>query len=114
MSNNYCICTRCGHKEVAVEGIPCTMRTCIECAGLMEEITEEEAATLPEKSGDITLVHKGQAVIDYESCTTCGACINSCLYGMIQMTDGKPIVDPNGCFGCLACSLSCPAGAISL
>ena len=53
--------------------------------------------------------------IDPEKCTGCGACVEACVEGAIQMIDGKArLVTDAYCDGLGACLPSCPADAISI
>jgi MinD superfamily P-loop ATPase len=51
------------------------------------------------------------AVIDKESCTRCGRCLEVCRFEAIT-PDLK--VEPLNCEGCGACRVVCPAGAVEL
>jgi electron transfer flavoprotein alpha subunit len=52
-------------------------------------------------------------VVDEELCTGCGNCIDSCLYGAIELDGEKAKILPN-CNLCQACIESCPVEVISL
>lgn len=54
-------------------------------------------------------------VIDYSTCTSCGACMAKCSHGVYAAdTDNPKIVFPDGCIdGCRGCQNLCPAGSIS-
>jgi len=49
--------------------------------------------------------------VDKEKCTGCGACINSCPFGAIEMKDGVAVINDQ-CRGCGACLASCRRDAI--
>ncbi|HNS52318.1 MAG TPA: 4Fe-4S binding protein [Anaerolineae bacterium] len=51
-------------------------------------------------------------VIDIESCTGCGACMEACPTGAIYLVEGKATIDEALCRGCEACLPACPSGAI--
>src|SRR5271157_650170 len=53
------------------------------------------------------------AVIDYDKCTSCGACIKLCPYGAAY-SNGRISIDPLSCIGLGGCILRCPEHAISL
>ena len=53
--------------------------------------------------------------IDEELCNGCGACVNGCHEGALQMIDGKArIVSELYCDGLGACIGECPVGAITI
>ena len=53
--------------------------------------------------------------IDEELCNGCGACVNGCHEGALQMIDGKArIVSKLYCDGLGACIGECPVGAIAI
>lgn len=50
-----------------------------------------------------------------ESCTGCGACVEVCPHGAIEMRDRKAVVgDRELCMECGACARNCPALAIAV
>lgn len=106
MNATVCTCLRCGATEEIASDMPCSMKACMECGGPM---TDKARDTI---EADGTAVHTNQATIDYDLCTNCGECIDGCIYGQIEMVDGRPVVDPTGCSACLACALACPEEAI--
>ena len=53
--------------------------------------------------------------IDESSCIGCGACVEGCHGGALQMVDGKAkVVNEMYCDGLGACIGECPVGALSL
>ncbi len=53
------------------------------------------------------------AVVDAETCTGCGACVDSCPVEAISMDD-KAVIDADACVDCGACVDECPVEAISM
>ena len=54
------------------------------------------------------------AVVDKETCTGCGNCVETCPVTAIEMKDKKANVDPETCVDCGACVDACPVQAISM
>ena len=53
-------------------------------------------------------------IIDYSKCTTCGACVNACLRGGLEIIDNKlTFVSEDDCTWCGVCEDVCPTGAIT-
>ncbi|MCS7215937.1 MAG: 4Fe-4S binding protein [Thermodesulfovibrio sp.] len=53
--------------------------------------------------------------IDQDKCDGCGACVNACAEGAIQIVNGKAkLVNEVYCDGLGACLGSCPKGAITI
>lgn len=50
--------------------------------------------------------------VDAARCTGCGACVDVCPVGAVELADGKACVDEERCAGCEACVSVCPEGAI--
>ncbi len=61
-------------------------------------------------------IHLGRqvAVLDPETCRSCGRCAKVCAFGAIVMEQGHPKVDPAACEGCGACVQSCSAQALRM
>ena len=51
------------------------------------------------------------AVVDTDSCISCGACLDRCQAGAIEIKDHAEITD---CIGCGLCASTCPVEAIKL
>ena len=54
------------------------------------------------------------AVIDENTCASCGDCEAVCRFDAIHHTDGLYTVDPIACDGCAACVYQCPNESISM
>ena len=54
------------------------------------------------------------AVIDQETCASCGDCQAVCRFDAINYTDGLYVVDPIACDGCAACVYQCPTESITM
>lgn len=52
------------------------------------------------------------AIIDQETCESCGDCVAVCRFDAINQTDGMYNVDPIACDGCAACVYQCPTESI--
>ena len=60
-------------------------------------------------------IERAVVQIDAEKCVGCGACVDACAEGAIQMVEGKArLVSEEHCDGLGACLGPCPAGAITL
>ena len=69
------------------------------------------------RSGTLPLINSTYhlSVIDTESCTGCGICVEWCPTDAIMLNEeGVAQRDENACFGCGVCSRFCPEEAISL
>ncbi|MBN2766510.1 MAG: P-loop NTPase [Paludibacteraceae bacterium] len=55
-----------------------------------------------------------KAVIDKDSCTNCGLCIDYCRFDAIHDVDGEVLIDETACDGCKLCSRICPSESISM
>jgi ferredoxin len=69
------------------------------------------------RSGTLPLINSTYhlSVIDIESCTGCGTCVEWCPTDAIVLNEKELAQrDESACFGCGVCSRFCPEGAISL
>ena len=55
-----------------------------------------------------------RAVIDADSCTACGTCVDRCQIDAIEEKDDTMEVNPARCIGCGLCVSTCPEEAIAL
>ena len=50
-----------------------------------------------------------------DSCTGCGACLEVCPHGVLELRDRKAMIRDRGlCMECGACARNCPAHAITV
>jgi len=54
------------------------------------------------------------AVIDYNTCTNCGLCIEYCRFEAISHINGKVDISELSCDGCKLCSRICPSNSIQM
>ncbi len=54
------------------------------------------------------------AVIDQETCSSCGTCQAVCRFDAIHLAEDKLEVDPIACDGCAACVHQCPSQSITM
>ncbi|ADN37089.1 Cobyrinic acid ac-diamide synthase [Methanolacinia petrolearia DSM 11571] len=54
------------------------------------------------------------SVIDTEKCVQCGACLENCRFGAVEIKEDQYSVRPLLCEGCGVCDYVCPSGAISM
>ena len=66
----------------------------------------------------VPILYKAEyvAVLDWDKCNGCRACMHLCQFGAIgySATDKKIFIDPRRCYGCGICRTSCKHEAISL
>jgi ferredoxin len=55
-----------------------------------------------------------RAVIDEESCSGCGTCVERCPMDAITLEDDIAKLQEKRCIGCGNCTIGCPESAISL
>jgi len=65
----------------------------------------------PQKPGERRL--PGVEVHVTDSCIDCGECLEACIYGFIQIEEGKAVIDPC-CVTCGRCVDACPENAIEV
>lgn len=51
---------------------------------------------------------------DADACAGCGACVDFCQFGALDLYGGRSRVDWDACMGCGVCVDQCPQGALSL
>jgi heterodisulfide reductase subunit A len=69
-------------------------------------------------SHDIVVASGSVCVVNEKMCMGCGACVEACTYGALELQDTKQgkkvVVNPVLCKGCGLCNSKCPTGAIQL
>ncbi len=55
-----------------------------------------------------------KAMVDADTCTGCGICVDACPTQAIEMVDGLAKVKPEKCNGDGACVEACPVEAIKM
>ena len=54
------------------------------------------------------------AIVDRETCSGCGDCVDSCPVEAIEIKDEIAVVDADECTDCEACVDTCPTESISM
>ncbi len=54
------------------------------------------------------------AKVDNDTCTGCGACVDTCPSEAIEMQDSKALVVADKCVDCGVCVDECPVEAIRM
>ena len=83
----------------------CNCCTC--CCGVLRMVSEFSVPTAIASSQFV-------AVVDQDSCTGCGDCLERCQFGALALPDDLCGVDPGSCVGCGLCVSVCPSEALSL
>ncbi|MFW9889000.1 MAG: DUF362 domain-containing protein, partial [Candidatus Thorarchaeota archaeon] len=55
-----------------------------------------------------------QAMVNSETCQSCGTCVERCQMEAISLIDDVAVVDLDRCLGCGLCVSRCPSGSIQL
>lgn len=53
-------------------------------------------------------------VVNEEECTGCGACVDACPAGVLELGDTAVVANPDECAECEACVEECPVDAIKM
>jgi MinD superfamily P-loop ATPase len=54
------------------------------------------------------------AVINQDTCASCGDCVAVCRFDAINYADSLYVIDPSACDGCAACVYQCPSESITM
>jgi NAD-dependent dihydropyrimidine dehydrogenase PreA subunit len=90
-----------------VKGITYVCNCCSCCCGILRGITEWGIE-------NSVAAANYYAVIDPETCTGCGVCLERCQMQAISEKDGVSVVDQKRCIGCGLCVTGCPEKAVTL
>ena len=55
-----------------------------------------------------------KAIINYDTCTNCGLCIDYCRFDAISLKNGQVSISEISCDGCKLCSRICPSKSIQM
>ncbi len=69
---------------------------------------------LPEDFTRERFISGHKAVIDYESCTACGICMEYCRFDAISLLEGTYRISETACDGCKLCARICPSQSITM
>lgn len=62
---------------------------------------------------DVGIIGAWKPRVTDETCSDCGACLESCKEGAITLAESVPIIDEDRCLFCGQCIQACPTGTIS-
>lgn len=68
----------------------------------------------PENYTEERFVTGHKAIIDYNTCTNCGLCIDYCRFDAIAFLNNKVTISETSCDGCKLCSRICPTQSITM
>ena len=77
-------------------------------------VTEIRGLTLTKLKDRVFRTSAVPPSLDVESCTGCGLCEMSCVYGAIRVVDKKAVLDASLCAGCGLCVTRCRPGALRM
>jgi Na+-translocating ferredoxin:NAD+ oxidoreductase subunit B len=86
--------------------VECICNCCSDCCGILRMLKRVPNA------GKF-LSSNYTPVLDSESCTECGACVDRCPMGAISADDAVTI-NRDRCIGCGVCATGCPASAVTM
>jgi MinD superfamily P-loop ATPase len=68
----------------------------------------------PENYIEEKFVSGHKAVIDYNTCTNCGLCVDYCRFDAIAYIKGKVTISETSCDGCKLCARVCTFQSITM
>lgn len=68
----------------------------------------------PEHTIEQVFISGYKAIIDKESCTNCGLCMDYCRFDAIHFIEGEIQISEFSCDGCFLCSRVCPERSIHM
>jgi hypothetical protein len=89
-----------------------TFSSADECADVLADGSDGGSGSIEELEG--SAAERWYPVMDREQCTSCGRCLDFCLFGVYARNGRRvEVAEPDKCKpGCPACARVCPAGAI--
>ncbi len=88
-------------------GVSYVCNCCGCCCGILRGITEYGLAHSVAAANYL-------AVVDADTCSGCGACVDRCQVGAMSLPEATAVVDTKRCIGCGLCATGCPAEAVTL
>ncbi len=85
----------------------CHPDTCANLQATMLSSKIDKSLSMTAKSG-YSVEH------DPGKCKSCGTCVQTCNFGVIEFNNGNRSYNSNTCLGCELCVETCPEGALSL
>ncbi|HKI90526.1 MAG TPA: 4Fe-4S binding protein [Draconibacterium sp.] len=112
VTEEYCICPKCGHTAIHVKGRPCRRFLCPVCH---IPLARDQNSFHSTKLNTDTVRSKTLKYpkVNTELCTGCGSCIDVCPMEAISLIDGKAFIKEDICTNCRVCENECPVEAIS-